>query len=186
VRGWIRITLVAGVVVLFGGTFAVLWSLKLIGYDRLGGQPTFQVEGVAGPDSGPVCPVDKRYVDEQPAGLRDDVLPQFTSLKAKAAAEKITLCLQDGKRSTRQQQAQFDEYVTKFGSYEQARKYALPPAESMHVKGVAIDIQPLASAAWIEQSAGKYGWCRRYENEPWHFEYNPEYVKGCPALQPHA
>jgi D-alanyl-D-alanine carboxypeptidase len=181
-----RVTLIAGALVLFGGAFAGLWSFKVIGYEPVAGEATFQIEGVVGPATGPPCPTDKRYVDEQPTGLREDVLEQFTALKAKATAEKVVLCLQDGKRSTRQQQAQFDDYVKRFGSWEQARKYALPPEESNHVKGIAIDIQPLAAAGWIERSAGKYGWCRRYENEPWHFEYNADYVKGCPALLPHA
>jgi len=185
VRGWIKIVLVVGVVLLFGGALAGLWSFKVIGYKLVGGEPTYQVEGVVGPDSGPQCPVDKRYVDEPPTGLRDDVLAAYRDLKAKAAAEKITLCLQDGKRSSRQQQAQFDEYVRKFGP-ELARNYALPPNESNHVKGFAVDIQPMNSSIWVEKNAGRYGWCRRYQNEAWHFEYNPEYVKGCPALLPHA
>jgi D-alanyl-D-alanine carboxypeptidase len=181
-----RITLVAGVVVLLGGAIAGLWAFRVIGYPLTDGSATFQLDGVPGPDTGPQCPVDKRYVDEQPTGLRDDVLAAFTALRAKATAEKITMCLQDGKRSTRQQQAQFDDYVKRFGSREIARNYALPPDESMHVKGIAVDIQPLSAAGWVERGAGKYGWCRQYENEPWHFEYNPDYTKGCPALRPHA
>ncbi|TCO64467.1 D-alanyl-D-alanine carboxypeptidase-like protein [Actinocrispum wychmicini] len=185
-RGWIRIALVAGVVVVLGGGVAGLWLSRVIGYEPVAGQATFQIEGVVGPDTGAQCPVDKRYVDEQPTGLRDDVLAAYTSLRAKATAEKVTMCLQDGKRSSRQQQAQFDDYVKRFGSRELARNYALPPEESNHVKGVAVDIQPLSAAGWVERSAGKYGWCRRYENEPWHFEYSPDYAKGCPTLLPHA
>jgi zinc D-Ala-D-Ala carboxypeptidase len=185
VRGW-RWALVAGVLVLFVGAFTGLWSFKLIGYDRQAGAATFDINGAVGPDKGPVCPTDNRYTDEAPTGLRDDVLAAFTKLKAKAKEQNVTLCLHDGKRSARQQQAQFDEYVEKFGTRELARKYALPPDESMHVKGIAIDIQPPAAATWIERTNGAHGWCRRYENEPWHFEYDPKYTKGCPALLPHA
>ena len=181
-----RTGLVVGVLVLFGGAFAGLWSFKLIGYERVAGQATFDLDAVVGPISGATCPVDKQYTDEQPTGLRDDVLAAYSSLRAKATEQKVTLCLQDGKRSTRQQQAQFDDYVQRYGSLEQARKYVLPPDESMHVKGIAVDVQPLSAAGWVERSAGAYGWCRRYENEPWHFEYDPAYTKGCPALRPHA
>jgi hypothetical protein len=173
-------------VVLFSGALFGLWSFKKIGYDRFAGVPTYDINGVVGPDTGPTCPIDKRYINEDPKGLRDDVFAAFQTLKTKAAAENITFCLQDGKRSTRQQQAQYDDYVKRFGSEEQARKYVLPPDLSNHVKGFAIDIQPQSSAAWVERSAGSYGWCRRYENEPWHFEYDPAYSKGCPALLPHA
>jgi LAS superfamily LD-carboxypeptidase LdcB len=181
-----RTGLVVGVLVLFGGAFAGLWSFKLIGYDRVAGQATFDLDAVVGPTSGTTCPVDKRYTDEQPIGLRDDVLAAWQKVRAKATEQKVTLCLHDGKRSARQQQAQFDEYVGKYGTRELARQYVLPPEESMHVKGIAVDIQPLASAGWLERSAGAYGFCRRYENEPWHFEYDPAYTKGCPAMRPHA
>ncbi|WP_143231192.1 D-alanyl-D-alanine carboxypeptidase family protein [Actinosynnema sp. ALI-1.44] len=185
-RGWIRTVLVAGVLVVFSGSLFGLWSFKVIGYERLSGQATYDINGVVGPETGSTCPTDKRYVDEQPTGLRDDVLAAFQQLKTEAKKQNITMCLQDGKRSSRQQQAQFDDYVKRFGTRELARKYALPPDESMHVKGIAVDIQPLAAAGWVERSAGKHGWCRRYENEPWHFEYNPDYRNGCPALLPHA
>ncbi|MET0132939.1 MAG: D-alanyl-D-alanine carboxypeptidase family protein [Kibdelosporangium sp.] len=186
VRGWIRTTLVAGALVVLLGTLGGLWQFKLIGYDRIGGSATFDIDGAVGPDTGPVCSVDKRYTDEAPTGLRDDVAAAFTSLKAKATAQNVTLCLHDGKRSERQQQAQFDEYVTKMGTRELARQFALPPEESMHVKGIAVDIQPQSSAAWLERSAGSHGWCRRYDNEYWHFEYDPAYTKGCPPLKPTA
>lgn len=185
-RGWIRKALVAGVVVVVVGALAGLWAVKVIGYDVVDGQATYQIEAVDGPETGPPCPVDKRYLDKAPTGLRDDVLAAYNDLRAKAAAEKVTLCLEDGKRSTRQQQAVFDDYVKRFGSREVAREHALPAGESNHEKGIAVDVQPLSAASWIERSAGKYGWCRRYENEPWHFEYSTEYPKGCPALLPHA
>ena len=171
---------------MFSGSLFGLWSSQVIGYERVGGQATYQIDGVVGPDTGPACPTDKRYVDEQPVGLRDDVLAEFQQLKAEAKKQNVTLCLQDGKRSSRQQQAQFDDYVKRFGTRELALKYALPPDESMHVKGVAIDVQPLSASGWVERSAGKYGWCRRYENEPWHFEFDTRYRAGCPALLPHA
>jgi len=57
----------------------------------------------------------------------------------------------------------------------------------MHVKGIAVDVQPLASASWVEEHGESLGWCRRYDNEPWHFEYDPEYTTaGCPELLPSA
>ena len=32
---------------------------------------------------------------------------------------------------------------------------------------------------------GSYGFCRIYDNEAWHFEYNPAYrVAGCPKRLP--
>ncbi len=57
----------------------------------------------------------------------------------------------------------------------------------MHVLGLAVDIQPIESAKWVEKNGSTLGWCRRYENEQWHFEYSAAYsTVGCPALLPSA
>lgn len=156
-------------------------------YDRVNGRAAAVVEDVPGPDTGPVCPLDKRYVDEKPEGLRPDVADAFRRLRAEAEQQGVKLCVNDGKRSRAQQQHEFDEAVEKFGTEELAAQYVLPPDKSMHVKGTAVDVQPLASARWVEDNGGELGWCRRYENEPWHFEYHRDYASdGCPALEPSA
>ncbi|HEV7978582.1 D-alanyl-D-alanine carboxypeptidase family protein [Amycolatopsis sp.] len=142
---------------------------------------------VPGPETGPVCPLDKRYVDEEPQGPRPDVLDGWKRLRAKAETQGVRLCVQDSKRSVAQQQREFTEAVRRFGTPELAARYVLPPEKSMHVKGIAVDIQPTASAAWVEGNGRALGWCRRYENEYWHFEYDPAYeTGGCPAMLPSA
>jgi uncharacterized protein (DUF2384 family) len=148
------------------------------------GRPIAIVEEIPGPETGPVCPLDARYVDEPAVKLRPDVLAAWERLRTAAG---VQLCVNDGKRSREQQARQFADAVQQFGSAELASKYVLQPDESMHVRGIAVDIQPLASAAWVERNGVAYGWCRRYENEPWHFEYDPAYAaSGCPALLPSA
>ena len=155
--------------------------------DRKTGQPLAIVDLVPGPETGPVCPLDERYVDERPDGLRPDVLAAFQRLRAAAQADGVRMCVNDGKRSKAQQQREFDNAVHKFGTAELAARYVLPPDKSMHVKGIAVDVQPLSSAAWIEHNGRDLGWCRRYDNEKWHFEYDPHYVTdGCPPLLPSA
>ena len=142
------------------------------------------VEDVPGPATGPVCALDERYVDERPDGLPPAVLSAWRSL---VRAADVDLCLNDGKRSRDQQQREFDEAVGKFGNAELASRYVLPPSKSMHVKGFAVDVQPLSSAAWVEANGESLGWCRRYDNEPWHFEYKASYkADGCPDLEPSA
>ncbi|GAA4004767.1 hypothetical protein GCM10022247_27300 [Allokutzneria multivorans] len=150
------------------------------------GEAYVELVNVTGDDEAPKCALDQRYSDEAPRGLRDDVLAAWNSLKGKAAAENVKMCLNDGKRSAWQQQAEFDSAVRRFGSADQASKYVLTPEASNHVKGIAVDIQPLSAASWVERSNGKHGWCRRYQNEPWHFEYDPSYVGGCPSMLPNA
>jgi len=155
--------------------------------DPVAGGPVAMVEGIPGPDTGPACAIDARYVDELPEGLRPEALDAWHRLLTAAGAQGVRLCVNDGKRSTGQQQREFDEAVRKFGTEELAGKYVLPPEKSMHVRGTAVDVQPHESAVWVERNGGPLGWCRRYENEQWHFEYTPDYaVTGCPALLPSA
>ncbi len=168
----------------------VIWGLVgqlPFAYEPVAGRGVAVVEDVPGPDSGEVCRLDQRYVDEEPDGLRDDVHAAWQRLTAEADKDDVHLCVQDGKRSRAQQQREFDEAVEKFGTRELAARYVLPPDKSMHVKGKAVDVQRLSSAGWVEEHGGALGWCRRYENEPWHFEYDPGYASGgCPALEPSA
>jgi LAS superfamily LD-carboxypeptidase LdcB len=131
--------------------------------------------------------VSPRYVDERPKDLRTDVLDAWHRLRADAGREGHALCLQDGKRSVGQQRREFAEAVRRSGTPEQAARYVLPPEKSMHVKGIAVDVQPFSSAALVARHGRALGWCRRYENEYWHFEYDRSYpAAGCPALLPSA
>ena len=89
------------------------------------------------------------------------------------------MCVHDGKRSRAQQQATFDDYVTQYG-VAAAEQYVLPPDRSAHVAGYAIDVQPAASAAWLDATNGSLGFCRMYDNEVWHFEFADTFRLGCP------
>lgn len=160
------------------------WALA---YEQVAGQPAVLLDEVVGADTGPACAPDDRYVDEPPRGLRADVLAAWNRLRTAAARQGIHLCLNDGKRSARQQQQEFDDAVRRFGTAELASRYVLPPEKSMHVKGIAVDVQPYASAQWVQTHGRTAGWCRRYDNEYWHFEYDRRYIsEGCPELLPSA
>jgi zinc D-Ala-D-Ala carboxypeptidase len=174
------------------GATAALGALGAAGrvvlvWDRVVGRPLAIVEEMPGAETGPPCPLDARYVDEPPERLPPDTLAAWQRLRAAAGADGVQLCMNDGKRSREQQARQFADAVREFGNAELASKYVLQPDESMHVVGIAVDIQPLASAGWVERNGRALGWCRRYENEPWHFEFDAAYVtSGCPALLPSA
>lgn len=151
------------------------------------GQARAVLADVPGPEEGPVCPVDDRYVDEDTDGLPRDVLTAWRELRTAAEQDGVTMCVNDGKRSRAQQQQEFDEAVEKFGSEELAANYVLPPDKSNHVVGVAMDVQPWSAAQWVEKNGQSHGWCRRYDNEYWHFEYSTDYkTGGCPDLLPDA
>ncbi|MEU0877067.1 D-alanyl-D-alanine carboxypeptidase family protein [Lentzea sp. NPDC005914] len=176
--------LIVTLVVSTGAALGYLGRLTLV-FDRHPGKPLAIIEEVPGPLDGPKCAIDARYLDEAPTGLRPEVLQAWKSLRAKASERGVQLCLNDGKRSRQQQQKEFDEAVQKFGTKELASRYVLnPPDRSMHVIGFAVDIQPIESAQWVEKNGSTLGWCRRYENEQWHFEYNARYpTGGCPPLE---
>ncbi|WP_229813037.1 D-alanyl-D-alanine carboxypeptidase family protein [Lentzea flava] len=178
------VLLIVTLVVSAGGALGYLGRLTLV-FDRHPGKPLAILEEVPGPPDGPKCAIDARYLDESPEGLRPEVLQAWKSLRAKASEQGVQLCLNDGKRSRQQQQQEFDDAVQKFGTAELASRYVLnPPDRSMHVRGFAVDIQPIESAKWVEKNGSTLGWCRRYENEQWHFEYNTAYsTGGCPPLE---
>ncbi len=138
-----------------------------------------------GDDAGEPCPSDPQYFDEQPTGLRADVAAAWQSAVARAATIGVRLCLNDGKRSRAQQQATYDDYVAQFGT-AMANDYVLPPDKSAHVLGYAIDVQPHAGYTWLQGTSGSLGFCRTYDNEVWHFEYDPAFMTGgCPARAAH-
>lgn len=136
---------------------------------------------IPGPDGGPACPGDPRYVDEPTTGLDARAAAAWDAAKAAAAGDGVTLCLNDGKRSRAQQQALYDDYVRQYGTTA-ADELVLTPDKSSHVTGLAVDAQPAAGYRWLEATGGSYGWCRSYDNEPWHFEFRADYAaNGCPA-----
>ncbi|MFD0636988.1 D-alanyl-D-alanine carboxypeptidase family protein [Catenulispora yoronensis] len=110
----------------------------------------------------------------------------FTAAQNAAKAQGLSFVLNSGYRSAAYQERIFECWVHELGSPQAARKFALPPNESAHVMGYAMDIAPPSAASWLEGTKGEFGLCRRYADETWHFEYQASYkTKGCPALLPH-
>jgi LAS superfamily LD-carboxypeptidase LdcB len=106
---------------------------------------------------------------------------------AAAAREGVELRVTSGWRSRAKQERLYEQAIAKYGSPERARQWVLPPEESEHVKGGAVDVGPESGARWLEANGVRFGLCRRYANEPWHFERLAA-AKGsvCPPLEAHA
>ncbi|GAA3202320.1 D-alanyl-D-alanine carboxypeptidase family protein [Actinocorallia longicatena] len=118
------------------------------------------------------------------AGLTPGTARAFAAARAAAAAQGRPLELTSGYRTPEEQRAEFLDGIRKYGSPEAARHYVLPPERSAHVKGTALDIRPEATARWLETEGARFGLCRIYANEWWHFEYAARYAKGgCPGLK---
>lgn len=106
---------------------------------------------------------------------------------AAARADGVELRVASGWRSAEHQRRLHAEAVAKYGSAAAARRWVLPPEESAHVRGEAVDVAPPSGADWLARHGVRYGLCRRYANEPWHFERlaGPK-GSACPPLEPHA
>ena len=71
-----------------------------------------------------------------------------------------------------------------------ASKWVLPPKKSNHPWGIAIDVNygkgSRAATKWLERNGYKFGLCRRYKNEWWHFEPLVGPGQNCPAMENYA
>ncbi len=124
----------------------------------------------ATPASAAPAPVLGMSLPPGTAGLTPDLTIAYTLAARDAHAAGVPLRINSGKRSRAQQQALWDEALATYGSAAAARRWVLPPGESTHVSGRAIDVAPLAGASWLARHGARYGLCRTFDNEWWHFE----------------
>lgn len=116
-------------------------------------------------------------------GLDPELQRRFDAAQAGAAADGIELSITSGWRSADEQQRIVDQTVEKYGSAEEAHKWVLPPEQSAHVAGLAIDVGATEGAYWLTEHGLEYGLCRTYVNEVWHFEPLAAGATQCP--EPH-
>ena len=124
-----------------------------------------------------------KYSEESDLGLTPKLRTRLRKATAAANQDGITISITSGRRSVAKQNQLLKEAIVKYGSYREAIKWVLPPEKSAHVKGRAVDIGPRTAMAWLEKNGWRYGLCRRYDNEPWHFEALTTPGNRCPAPQ---
>ena len=125
----------------------------------------------------------------RPNDVDKQVMNRFKAAKAAAKKDGVTIYIVSGFRSLSRQKTLFTQAVRKYGSVNEASKWVAPPLISHHPWGIAIDVNYPAEpvgAGWLEVNGYKFGLCRVFENEWWHFE--PVIAPGwkCPALVPDA
>lgn len=124
-----------------------------------------------------------RFPGERLDGLAPGARSAFETARTRALWEHgVLLGLTSGHRDRDEQTALYLAEVRRCGSVAEARRWALPPEESRHVAGTAMDVRPTEGAAWLERHGALHSLYRVYDNEWWHFEYRPD---GCPARLPH-
>ncbi len=103
-----------------------------------------------------------------------------------AAADGVTMTITSGWRSREFQQQLLDDAVATYGSLAAALQYVQTPERSKHVLGQAVDIGGPAADEWLMANGARFGLCRIYANELWHFELAADPAGNCPPLRPSA
>ncbi|WP_245650748.1 M15 family metallopeptidase [Nocardia harenae] len=119
-------------------------------------------------------------------GLNPALALAYTLAEGEAHAQGVPLSITSGYRDPAEQQALWDDGLATYGSPEEARRWVLPPDESTHVSGDAIDVGPQQGAQWLEANGFRWGLCRTFDNEWWHFELATAPGTACPARIPDA
>jgi len=152
--------------------------------DRAGDPPAAADGGVTKADG--VLPGGVTVFDVAYPGVADldpDLLRALRAAAMDAAGEAIELHVTSGWRSRGYQDVLLREAVAQYGSAAEAARWVATADTSPHVSGDAVDIGPTDAAAWLAKHGARYGLCRIYRNEPWHFELRPEAVDGrCPRM----
>jgi uncharacterized protein (DUF2384 family) len=110
-------------------------------------------------------------------GLDPRLAKTFAAARSAARKAGFSLVVNSGYRTWAEQQRMYDAAVRTYGSARSARKWVLPPAESTHVRGLALDVGSPAGAAWLSAHGARWDLCRSYGDEPWHVEYRPDWVR---------
>jgi zinc D-Ala-D-Ala carboxypeptidase len=124
-----------------------------------------------------------RFPAENLDGLAPAARAAFEAARTEALWRHGELIgLTDGYRDAHAQARLFADTVRRTGSPGLAMKWTLPPHESSHVVGTALDVRPVEGARWLEWYGSRHHLYRVYDNDWWHFEYRPG---GRPARLPH-
>jgi hypothetical protein len=117
------------------------------------------------------------------------LLARFDAAQSAASLEGIHLYITSGFRSYERQAELFAAAIEKYGSETEAAKWVLPPHYSHHPQGLALDVNypgDPQGAKWLEDNGSRFGLCRVYANEWWHFEGVIAPGGTCPAMAENA
>lgn len=115
-------------------------------------------------------------------GLDPGLSAALEKARAAASAEGIELPVNSGYRSAEAQAALLFQEHTERSSLDEALRWVFAPDRSMHVRGLAIDVNAGRGADWLQGHGGGFGLCQTLAWEWWHFEWRERWeVAGeCP------
>ena len=120
-----------------------------------------------------------------PKKLNETLEWRFKAAQAAAKLDGVSLSITSGYRTLSRQTFLFNQAIKKYGGYFAAAKWVAPPEISHHPMGLAMDInypKDPDSAKWLEVNGYKFGLCRTFKNEWWHFEGNIAPGWKCPKM----
>ncbi|SBS72456.1 Peptidase M15B and M15C DD-carboxypeptidase VanY/endolysin [uncultured Mycobacterium sp.] len=118
--------------------------------------------------------------------LDPQLLTAIQQAATAASADGITMTITSGWRSPEFQQRLLDSAIAQYGSLAAAREYVQTPDASKHVIGQAVDVGGVGADQWLIANGARFGLCRIYANEMWHFELAADAAGNCPPLLPDA
>jgi hypothetical protein len=117
------------------------------------------------------------------ANLDPALLAALRRAATDAADDGVDFIVNSGWRSPAYQEQLLRQAVSTYGSEKKAARWVGTPSTSAHVSGDAVDLGPSAATTWLSRRGARYGLCRIYRNEPWHYELRPEAADhGCPRM----
>lgn len=120
----------------------------------------------------------------QITNLDPDLRSALQAAARAATADGVPFWVTSGWRSRAHQQRLLDAAVVRYGSLKEALRWVSTPDGSAHVTGDAVDIGPAEADRWLERNGSRWGLCRVFANEVWHFELATGPGGSCPALIP--
>ena len=106
-------------------------------------------------------------------GMQDTLAERLTRLISEAPQDiRDGLKINSGYRSVERQAEIYKQAVAKYGSEQEARKWAAPPGRSNHNHGFAADLGYANPAVtkYVHDNAARYGLAFPMAHEPWHIE----------------
>lgn len=143
----------------------------------------------------PLVPLGNSSLSESATatGLVAEIHPllqnRFAAASAAAALEGVDLYITSGFRTQARQEILYANAVKKYGNETEAAKWVLPAHFSHHPQGLAIDVnypKEPRGAKWLEDNGARFGLCRVYDNEWWHFEGVIAPGQVCPEMAENA
>lgn len=116
-------------------------------------------------------------------GLHPGLEAALDEARSRARADGVEIPVASAHRSAQEQLDTLEREISRRGSLEAALHWVFLPEDSMHVRGLAIDVNAGPAADWLQRHGAAFGLCKTLDWEWWHFEWRERWQReqSCPA-----